>query len=232
MTTTMSTTSTPGENLVTRLAWPTAWFALVAGQLHALARHRTVDGSGDLDAPLVAAWSDPARELLGPLLDWASPDTVYLTYGKLWLPVFLVFTATAFVVRRHRSTVVRGAERWAWRVVLPAYVLACACVALEYWTQWGAMDDDWLDLVFLASIPVMLVTVVGSTFLGLVLVRRRVGLPAWLLAATLPGLFAITAVTSLGNVVLPIAFGFGLLGRRLRVDSETRESPAVASTSA
>ena len=29
-----------------------------------------------------ANWSDPAREWLAPLLDWASPDTVYLTYIK------------------------------------------------------------------------------------------------------------------------------------------------------
>jgi hypothetical protein len=194
--------------------WVAAWVALVAGQLHALARHRTEDGRSDLDSPLVRAWSDPARAALRPLLDWGSPDTVYLTYGKLWLPVFVAFTLAAFAVRRRRTPT--GAERWAWRVVLVAYPLACLSVAAEYWTQWGAQDDDLLDVVFLASLPVVLVTMLGSSFLGVVLVRRGLGAGAWLLALTFPLVFVISAVTSLGNVVLPIVFGFALLLSRVR----------------
>lgn len=196
-----------------RLAWVMAWVGLVVGQLHALARHRTEDGASDLDSGLVSAWSDPARELLAPLLEWGTPDTVYLTYGKVWLPVFAAFTLCAFVVRRRRAP--RGVEKWCWRVVLAAYVLACVSVAAEYWTQWGAMDDALLDAVFLATIPVMLVTMLGSSVLGGVLLRRRLGFPALLLALAFPLVFVISAVTSLGNVVLPIAFAFGLLGRRI-----------------
>ena len=36
-----------------------------------------------------------------------------------------------------------------------------------------------------------------------------------LLALTLPGLVVISMFTSLGNITLPIAFAFGLLGRQL-----------------
>lgn len=212
--------------LIGRLAWVFAWVGLVVGQLHALARHQTVDGRSDLDSPLVRAWSDPARDLLAPLLDWGSPDTVYLTYGKVWLPVFVAFTLCAFVVRRRRRPV--GVEKWTWRVVLPAYVLACASVAAEYWTQWGAMDADLLDVVFLASIPVILVTMLGSSVLGVVLLRRGLRWPAALLALTFPLVFVISAVTSLGNVALPIAFGFGLLGRRIaRADAGLTGSDGV-----
>ena len=214
------------EREIGRFAWAMAWLGLVVGQLHALARHRTADGSSDLDSGLVSAWSDPARDLLAPLLEWGSPDTVYLTYGKAWLPVFVAFTLCAFVVRRRRAP--RGFEKWCWRVVLTAYVLACLSVAAEYWTQWGAMDDGLLDVVFLATIPVMLVTMLGSSTLGVVLLRGRLGLPAVLLALAFPLVFVISAVTSLGNVVLPIAFAFGILGRRID-RAEATSSPTTAS---
>ena len=205
--------SEQSQRRIGRAAWVMPWVALVVGQFHAMARHQTEDGKSDLDSDVVRAWSDPARDLFSPALHWASPDTVYLTYGKVWLPVFVAFTLCAFVVRRRRSPV--GVEKRAWRVVLVAYVAACVSVGLEYWTQWGAMNDDLLDVVFLASLPFILLTMLGSSFLGIVLLRRGFGLPAVLLAATFPLMFVISAVTSLGSIVLPIAFAFGILGRRI-----------------
>ncbi len=91
------------ERQIGRFAWVMAWVGLVVGQLHALARFRTADGKEDLDDyPLTAAWAEPADDLLSPLLDWADPDMVYVTYGKIWLPVFLAFTLCALVVYRRR----------------------------------------------------------------------------------------------------------------------------------
>lgn len=204
------------DRRVGRIAWAAAWFALVMGQLHALARHATADGKADLDSPLTRAWAKPAAHALRPLLDWASPDTVYVTYGKLWLPVFVAFTLAAFVAYRRRQP--RGFEKWAWRVVLVAYVGACASVAGEYWTQWGSTNQGLLDAVFLATAPFVLLTLLGSTVLGITLLvrRHRPVLPAVLLALSLPGAILITQVTSMGNIVLPIVFAFGLLGRRWR----------------
>lgn len=220
--------STHTQARLGRLAWATAWFALLFGQLHAMARHQTTDGKEDLKSGLVRAWSDPGRRLFRPLLDWGSPDTVYVTYGKVWLFVFLVFTLAAFVVRRRRvaAGVVHGGETWAWRLALTAYSLATVSVGLEYWTQWGAMDQHLLDLVFAVTMPVLLLMVLSTTFLGVVLVRRGLGLPAWLLALQIPLMVAIAAVTSLGNVVLPICFAFGLLGRRLSHQVQTAVADA------
>lgn len=221
--------SSASQRIIGRTAWVMAWFALVLGQLHALSRHRTADGKADLDLPLTAWWARPAGSAMRPLLDWGSADAVYLTYGKLWLPVFVTFTLCAFVVRRRRSPV--GVEKWAWRVALTGYCLACVSVAAGYWTQWGAINDDLLDLVFMAEIPAMLITVLGSSFLGVVLVRRGLRLPAWLLALTFPLVFVISAITSLGNVVLPVAFAFGILGRRIareEVAEPLATAPAVA----
>ena len=128
--------SEQSQRRIGRFAWVMAWFGLVMGQFHAMARHQTADGKSDLDSGLVRAWSDPARDLFAPLLDWGSPDTVYLTYGKLWLPVFVAFTLCAFVVRRRRSPV--GVEKWAWRLALIAYVGACCSVALRTTGRSGA----------------------------------------------------------------------------------------------
>lgn len=220
----MDTTLTPAAptavpvtdraRLIGRLAWFSAWSALVLGQLHALARHATEDGRSDLDLPLTRLWAEPAADLLSPLLTWADPDVVYLTYGKVWLPVFLAFTAAAFVAYRIRQP--RRFEKWAWRVTLGGYVAACVAVAAEYWTQWTAINEPLLTAVFVATIPAMLVTMLGSTVLGVTLLvrRHRPLLPAALLALALPGVFVISMVTSLGNVVLPVAFAFGILGRR------------------
>ena len=224
--------STIAQRRIGRFAWAMAWFGLVAGQLHAMARHQTADGKQDLQMWTTRVWSDPGRKVFAPLLDWADPDVVYLTWGKVWLPVFLAFTLCAFVVHRRRQPV--GFEKWAWRVALTGYVGATASVAAEYWTQWGSMDQGFLDAVFLATVPFLLITIVGSTLLGIALLRRRMrpSAPAWLLALCIPGLVAISLVTSLGNVVLPIAFAFGILGRRLgrqtAQPSEVEAAPVTA----
>ena len=206
------------RSTIGRLAWFSAWFALVMGQLHALSRHRTEDGASDLDLSMTAAWAEPAGDLLSPLLDWADPDLVYVTYGKLWLPVFVAFFLCASVVYRSRRP--RGFEKGAWRVVLLGYGAAVASVFGGYWTQWTGEPNALLDIVFVASMPAILVTLVGSTVLGIALVRNgfRPRSAAWLLMATFPLALVITSVTSMGNVVLPIAFAFGFIGRRLAAD--------------
>lgn len=217
------------QRRIGRFAWVMAWFGLFAGQFHAMARHQTADGKEDLQMWTTRVWSDPGRRVFAPLLDWASPDVVYLTWGKIWLPVFLALTLCAFVVRRRRQPV--GFEKWAWRIALTGYVGATASVAAEYWTQWASMDQGLLDTVFLATAPFLLLTMVGSTLLGIALLRRglRPILPAWLLTLTIPGLVMISMVTSLGNVVLPIMFAFGILGRRLAAEErQLSEAPVPA----
>jgi len=203
------------ERRIGRFAWVMAWVGLVIGQLHALSRFRTEDGESDLDLAGTGWWAKPAMDVCEPLLDWASADTVYYTYGKLWLPVFVAFTLAAFVVHRRRAP--EGKERWVWRVALAGYVGACVSVAAEYWTQWGAGSGALLDAVFVVSLPFVALAMVSSTVLGATLLTKgfRPRLPAALLALTFPGAIFISEVTSMGNIVLPIAFAFGILGRRI-----------------
>ena len=222
--------STLAQRRIGRFAWAMAWFGLVAGQFHAMARHQTADGMSDLDSSTTSFWSDPARDLFQPLLDWGDPDVVYVTWGKIWLPVFLAFTLCAFVVRRRRQPV--GFEKWAWRIALTGYVGACASVAAEYWSQWTSVDQGIVDGVFLITVPFLLLTMVGSTLLGIALLRRgmRPALPAWLLTLAIPSLLVISEVTSLGNVALPIMFAFGILGRRIAAEEPQLSGLPVGAT--
>jgi len=192
-----------------------AWVGLLAGQLHTLARHNTAEGRGDLEFGLTRLWSDPARSALGPLLNWASPDTVYLTYGKVWFPVVLAFTLLALVVRRARRP--EGLEMWAWRIALLGYVWMTVGVFCEYWTQ-GITYNGFFETAFLIAVPGLLLTILGSTLLGVALLRAdfRPKLAAWLLALEIPLAVGILQFTSLGNAVLPVMFAFAVIGLDLR----------------
>jgi hypothetical protein len=103
-------------------------------------------------------------------------------------------------------------------------------VFAEYWTQWTSMNQDLLDTIFLVTVPFLLVTMVGSTLLGIALLRRglRPIAPALLLTLTIPALVLISMVTSLGNVTLPIMFAFGILGHRIA--GERAQSSVVPAT--
>lgn len=209
------------DRQIGRLAWVMAWAGLVLGQLHALARFSVPEHAEDLtDYPLTAAWAEPAIELLSPLLTWGDPDLVYVTYGKIWLPVFVAFTLCALVVYRRRSP--RGFERAAWRLAVAAYAALGLGVFLDYWTQWTG-DYNVLFLVGIwVTFPALFLVLITSTLLGttLLLKRFRPALPALLLTLVIPLGLAITTVTSLGSAALPVMFAFGLLGRRIaRADS-------------
>lgn len=200
-----------------RIAWIAVWVGLVGGQLHALARHATADGQADLELWTTRSWAVPAAQLLAPMLSWANPDVVYLTYGKVWFLVSAATAACAFLVHRLRAP--QGFEKWAWRVALTGYVASTIACFLDYWTQWTAYNV-FIEIALAISIPAMVLELVGSTLLGIALLRQRFRPRAvpWLLVAYLPFAIAITYVTSLGNVGLLVLLAFGLLGRRIARD--------------
>lgn len=207
------------QRRIGRAAWVLAFVGLVVGQLHALARFATKDGRADLELPLTAAWAEPAADLVDPLLSWADPDTVYLTYGKIWFPVFLAFTLCALVIRRRRQP--QGFEKWAWRAAMVGFAVITLGAFLDYWTQLTGYN-----IVFTAGWVVtatgLVLTLLGSSLLGAALLRRRFQpmVVPLLLVLTIPLALAIVQVTSLGSVVLPVAFAFGILGRRIAREPE------------
>lgn len=190
---------------ITITAWAMAAFGTVAGELHALARFNS--HPGDLTEGLGAKWAPAAIDALRPLLDWSDPFFVYYTYGKIWLPVCLAFVAAAWLVHQRRQPL--GAERWAWRVQLAAYVLLTISVAGDYYTP-------WMDYFFIVGLVALLFMGFGGIWLGILLLRNgfRPRVTPWLLIAFLPLFFAITTVTSMGNALLPLMWGWAIAAHR------------------
>jgi len=149
------------QRLIGRCAWVAAWVGLVVGQLHALSRFATAEGAEDLALPATAAWAVPTAKALLPLLGWGDADLVYVTYGKIWFPLFLAFTLCAFVIYTQRRPGLW--ETWVWRVALTGYVLACAGVFVDYWTQWTGNYNVLFQLGWIVTVPGLLLTMVGST---------------------------------------------------------------------
>jgi hypothetical protein len=214
----------------TRARW-SGW-AAVAGAvlgavltpLHAMARHATADGEQDLALPWTRAWSEPLSAAVRPLLNWSDPDTVYVTYGKGWLVVLAAVALCAVAVRRRRSP--HGAETWGWRLALPAYALTALAALVTYWTPW------WLDIAFVVlAVPGLVLTVVGSTVLGVALLRRgfRPRLTAWLLALTVPLFLVLAQVVSFGGTLMPVVLAWAVAGWSLA--SGQLDRPNAAATS-
>ena len=103
-------------------------------------------------------------------------------------------------------------------MVLFGYCGACLSVLGEYWTQWTDEANGLLDLVFLVSIPFVLLTMLGSTVLGVTLLVKgyRPRLASGLVACAVPGLVVLPEFLSLGSIVLPLAFGWAIAARHLR----------------
>jgi hypothetical protein len=213
-------------HVVGRAAWIAAWAGVILAPIHALSRFATADGREDLDFTPTRLWAEPAADRLRPLLDWADPDTVYVTYGKGWFLIFLAATACAFVVRGARSPRGLGGpplvrlERIAWPVALTGLVLATASVVGDYFTPW--IDESFLFL----GIPGMLISVLGSLLLGVALLRRgfRPRTTGWLLVLWFPLLVVLSSVVALGAAALPMVFAWGLAGRAM----SSAGSPALA----
>jgi hypothetical protein len=197
-----------------RAALVAAAAATVLAPIHALSRFATEEGRSDLESGVVRAWAEPAADGLSPLLDWASADTVYTTWGKLWAPVFLAALLCALAVRRGRDP--QGAEKWGWRIHLVGLAGVTVGVTGSYWTP-------LLDEFFLVSLPFLLVAVVGGIVLGVSLLRRgfRPRATPWLLVLWLPLFVAGSSVVAMGAGFLPVAWAWGVAGYALATAAPT-----------
>lgn len=193
----------------------------VLAPIHALGRFATEDGKEDLESGAVRAWAEPAADALSPLLDWGSADTVYLTYGKLWAPIMLAALLCAFAVHRRRTPA--GGEKWGWRLMLTGVTGATIGVTTSYWTP-------LLDEAFLATIPFVLLSLIGGLVLGISLLRRgfRPQTTGALLALWLPGFFVLSGLIAMGAALLPFLWAFGVAGWSLATSPEAAPEPMTA----
>jgi hypothetical protein len=193
----------PIARVINVVAWTMAAIGTLVGQIHALARAQA-HPDDFVEAPLAGAWGEPAIRVLRPLLDWSDPWTVYVTYGKIWVPVCAAFTAAAWLVYVRRQPV--GAERRLWQLALIGYVAMFVSVCGDYLTPW------WMDRMFIVGIVAMLVIGFGGIPLGILMLRNgfRPRTTAVLLMIFIPFLFTITEVTSLGSALLPLMWGWAI----------------------
>ena len=77
--------------------------AVVLAPLLALSYFAIGEGADELENGTVRAWADPARDVVGGLLTWASPERVYATYVQAFAVLFPAVFLCARAVRAHRS---------------------------------------------------------------------------------------------------------------------------------
>ncbi len=210
-----------------RLAWYGGWISILVGIMNSLARFATEAGQQDVTA-LTRFWADPARTLLEPLLAFADVDQVYVIYGMAWGPLFLVALGCAVVVRRRRSESGMGpGERWAWRVYLSGFTLFTIGGFSAYYGAW--ISPAMIDGAFMALvIPGVLITLIGGTWLGIVLLRRgfRPRVTAVLLAMILPLVITVQMFMSLGSAFIPMLIAWGYTGRAISAEDSRRPAPS------
>lgn len=164
--------------------------SIVFAPLFALSYFATASGAETLDIATVSVWAEPARDLAGGLLTFASADRVYATYLQLFALLFPAVVLCAWVVRTQRRQPQTRLERWGWRLALLGYfLLGLGLAAVAILSIAAAPASAIPNILYLSLIaPGLLLGTVGSTLLGIRFLRSAYHprLTGWLLALSLP----------------------------------------------
>lgn len=164
---------------------------------HAAAYLATVEEA----APLVP-WTGAFRSFFEPLLSFASPDDVYMTYGMIAPLVTLGFLAGVAALHARQAAHAGRLEKWGFRVAFAGTVLGALGSIGAYWigsVWWGVVNISFLAFL----VPALLLFVVGFPLFGIGTLRTKVAprLGAWLL--TVGGLPGIPLLTLLAGQLTP-----------------------------
>jgi hypothetical protein len=208
--------------------------AALLSPLLALSYFATAEGAEELEMGTVSAWADPARDLVGGLTTWAAPERVYATYVQLFAFLFPAIFLCARAVRARRPAAAGRLERWGWRTALFGYglagigliaasvVLVDASAAVKGSSAYAALDVVFLSLM----LPGMAISVIGSTMLGIGLLRNRYEprITVALLLLAFPSLLVLsTLLGHNGLALLPLFVAWAVTGLQL-----WREGPTGA----
>jgi hypothetical protein len=176
----------------------------------------TDEGTSDAESALAQAWAEPARDLLEPLLTFASPDDVYMTYGKLFLFVWIGMLAG--LVGLHARHAGRGSrlERWGFRASFLGLLLLIIGAFGAYWL--GFVEASFVAFL----VPGLLFFTFGSSIFGLGTWRAGVAprTGAFLLIlGGFPGTFLISEIGTLGGGLVLLYLAWAVLGHALRSDN-------------
>ena len=203
-------------SIVSRLALTAALLGSLVAPVVAVSYLHTPEGVEYLEQPSIAAWVGPATVLLRPLLDGLGVDRVYLVGTQAMAVLWLATVAAALAVARRRRPA--GLERVWWWIALLGYAWFTAGL-LGFGLLAGLLPptDAVMDGIFLAGmLPGLLVSLIGSTLLGVGMLRRRD--PdrgaAWLLALAVPlWLFANLVLGHNSIGLLPLMWAWALASR-------------------
>jgi hypothetical protein len=194
--------------------------------LYSLAYFASDDGAADANSAWVRAWADPARDLLDPLLTFASPNVVRETYFKLFLLIVMGMLAGA--VGLHASQAQHGGrlERWGFRASFVGLLLLTIGALSGYW-------PPLFDYLFVAFIvPGLLLLVFGSPLLGLGTWRAGVAprTGAGLLIVGGPAMLLISEIATLGGGLVLMYLAWVVLGHSLWSATPTPAHTAASSS--
>lgn len=163
---------------------------------YALAYFATADGAESLEAPLAAAWAGALGPVLEPMLTFAPPEAVYLTYGKAFTLVVLGWMAGLLALHARQAPQAGRLEKWGCRVAFAGTVLGALGSIGAYWIGtfwWGVVDVFFLAFM----VPALLLFVIGFTLFGIGTLRAKVAprFAAWLLTVSgFPGIIVLTVL--------------------------------------
>ena len=186
--------------------------------LYALAYFATEDGAESLEAPWVAAWAGAVRSALEPLLTFAQPEAVYLTYGKLFSFMVLGWMAGLLALHARQAASAGRLGRWGFRLAFAGTVLGTLGGIGAYWI--GSVWRGAADFSFVAFlVPMLLLVGVGFPLFGIGTLRAKAASRpgAWLLiVGGLPGMILLNILLGqLTLALLPINLAWVVLGYAL-----------------
>jgi hypothetical protein len=208
--------------------------AVVFAPLLGLSYFAIDEGAEELETGTVSAWAEPARDLAGSLVTFASADRVYATYTQVFALLFPAVLLCAWVTRRRRGKSHARLERWGWRIALPGYALfGIGLTAVAIMLIGASASSPILDLAFMPfMLPGIFLSTIGSTVLGIGLLRSgyEPRVTAWLLSLALPLWIAGSFVLGHNSIgLVPLFVAWAATGWRLwRAESPTGVEPAVA----
>ncbi len=186
--------------------------------LYALAYFATEDGAESLEAPWVAAWAGAVRPALEPLLTFAPPEVVYLTYGKLFSFMVLGWMAGLLALHARQAASAGRLEKWGFRLAFAGTVLGTLGGIGAYWI--GSVWPGAADFSFVAFlVPMLLLVGVGFPLFGIGTLRAKAASRpgVWLLiVGGLPGMILLNILLGqLTLALLPINLAWVVLGYSL-----------------
>lgn len=197
---------------------------LAYAPFYASAFFATPNGAESAEPAWVQAWHEPFRDTMEPLLTFASPHTVYVTWGKALSLVMVGWIAGLVGLHSWQRADGRRLERAAFRLALVATSLFAVASLPLYWMP-QPYWDAYVDYFFMGlAVPGFLLTMIAFPLYGWATIRARVVPRAvgWLLAlGAFPGIILLTMLTgSLTGGLLVLNAAWIVTGVALRRHAE------------